>query len=89
MGQRIAAHTVDIWNKDTDSWETVVRETTIGNKRLHLITPVTAKKVRLTISRSRACPLLSNFGLHYYKAETLPVVQRDSMPLLGMRTRVQ
>ncbi|GAQ78085.1 Alpha-L-fucosidase [Klebsormidium nitens] len=89
LGQRIAAHTVDIWNGATESWETVVRETTIGNKRLHLIKPVSTKKVRLVILRSRACPLLSSIGLHYYKAETLPVVHRESMPLLGMRNLVQ
>lgn len=87
MGQRVAAHTVDVWNNNNGAWETVVSETTIGNKRLHLINPVSTTKVRLVITRARACPLLSSFGLHFYKGEMLPAVTRDYMPMLAPKGR--
>jgi alpha-L-fucosidase len=60
-GQRIEEFLLQAWNGY--DWETFARGTTVGYKRLFRFQPVTAKKVRLIISKSRAAPAISEFGL--------------------------
>jgi len=60
-GQRIEEFLLQAWNGT--NWETFARGTTVGYKRLLRFPPVTAKKIRLIISSSRAAPSLSEFGL--------------------------
>ncbi len=60
-GQRLEEFLLQAWNGST--WETFARGTTVGYKRLLRFPPVTAKKVRLIISSSRAAPAISEFGL--------------------------
>lgn len=62
LGQRVASFVVDAWVGG--KWKKLAQKKTIGNKRLiHLNTPVTAKKVRLSILRSRACPAIHTVGI--------------------------
>ncbi len=63
MGQRVEAFRVQV-RKD-GAWETVSTGTTIGYRRLLKIEPVQTDRVRVIIEKSRACPLISGFGLHF------------------------
>ncbi|HLK57301.1 MAG TPA: alpha-L-fucosidase [Chthonomonadaceae bacterium] len=63
LGQRVEAFTVEAF---TDGqWAQVAEGTTIGHKRILRFPDVTASKVRVNITRSRACPTLSNFSLYH------------------------
>jgi len=62
LGQRIEAFALDQW-KD-GQWAECAKGTSIGNRRLLRITPVTTEKVRLRITASQICPALSEFGLY-------------------------
>ena len=62
LGQRVEGYTIEAW--DGAAWKPVVAGTTIGYKRLDRFDEVTASKVRLTITQSKACPVISEFGLY-------------------------
>lgn len=62
LGQRVKSFTVDVWNNDT--WQQVAAGTTIGYKRILKLTPVRAGKVRINITASKACPVISNVALY-------------------------
>jgi alpha-L-fucosidase len=62
LGQRVQQYQVDAWRDG--SWQRVDQGTTIGYRKLDRIPSVVATKVRLTIVRSRACPIIRSFGLH-------------------------
>jgi len=62
LGQRVAEYRIDVL--DGERWKTIVRGTTIGNKKLDRFAPVTAQRVRLVIDKSLACPLIKTFGLY-------------------------
>jgi alpha-L-fucosidase len=63
MGQRVKKYRVQAYNNN--GWETISEGTTIGYKKLDLVQPVTATRIRLIIEDSRGCPLLAEFGLHF------------------------
>ncbi len=72
LGQRIAAFTVEA---DVDgSWRKVAGGTTVGYKRLLWFPTVTARKVRVTITDSEACPTLARVGIFHgpYEAPATP-----------------
>lgn len=58
LGQRVKAFNVEVW-KD-EKWQNIASETTIGYKRILRIEPVMTSKIRVNITDSRACPLISN-----------------------------
>ncbi|MDH5604596.1 MAG: discoidin domain-containing protein, partial [Cyclobacteriaceae bacterium] len=59
-------------------WQTLAAETTIGYKRILRLETVTAEKVRFTIVKSRACPVISNIQLfHAPRVLVPPVIKRD------------
>jgi len=62
LGQRIEAFAIDQW-KDSN-WQEFAKGTSIGNRRLLQVSPVTSNKVRLRITKAAACPALSEFGLY-------------------------
>ncbi|HYF69273.1 MAG TPA: alpha-L-fucosidase [Ohtaekwangia sp.] len=62
LGQRIKSFNVEIW-KDNE-WQRVAAETTVGYKRIVKIEPVLTHKVRINITASKACPLLSNVAIY-------------------------
>ena len=56
-GQRVQAFKLEVWKKG--NWQLLATGTTIGNKRIVSFEPVRARKVRLTIEKARAIPLIS------------------------------
>jgi alpha-L-fucosidase len=62
LGQRVSRYKVEaLIGAD---WKEICSGTTIGHRKLDRFPKVTASKVRLTILASRACPILSGFGVH-------------------------
>ncbi|HEX5221576.1 MAG TPA: alpha-L-fucosidase [Verrucomicrobiae bacterium] len=61
-GQRVDAFALDRWQDG--KWIEFARGTSIGNRRLVRVDPVTTDKVRLRITRAAACPAISEFGLY-------------------------
>jgi alpha-L-fucosidase len=62
LGQRVSGFTVEVM-KD-DNWQQVAKATTIGHKRILKIDPVKTSRIRVTITGSRACPLISNVEVY-------------------------
>ena len=63
LGQRIKAFSIDVLQGD--QWESVVRATTIGYKRiLRLEHPVQAEARRINILDAKACPVISNVAVY-------------------------
>jgi alpha-L-fucosidase len=62
LGQRVKQFTVEI--EQNGSWKKVAEGTTIGYKRILKLDPVETNKVRITITDSRACPLISNVAVY-------------------------
>jgi alpha-L-fucosidase len=58
LGQRVKAFVIEVWEED--AWAEVGYGTTIGYKRIVKLDPVTTKKVRISITNSNTCPLISN-----------------------------
>lgn len=58
LGQRVAKHHIEFW--DGQTWHEAVSGTTIGYKRIHWCKLKTSR-IRLVITRSRACPLINSF----------------------------
>jgi alpha-L-fucosidase len=65
LGQRVEEFAVEVPSATT-GWKTIAAGTTIGHKRILRFSSVTASKLRLTIKRAKACPVLSEVGV--YKA---------------------
>jgi alpha-L-fucosidase len=66
LGQRVAAYHIDAWNDAPGggAWQTAVKGTTIGHRKLDRFPTVTARRVRFVIDEARACPTISEFSLH-------------------------
>jgi alpha-L-fucosidase len=62
LGQRVKQFTVEVW-KD-NNWKKVADATTIGYKRILKLDPVETAKVRINITDSKACPLISNVAVY-------------------------
>jgi alpha-L-fucosidase len=62
QGQRVEEYRVEAW---TDSgWRSIATGTTIGHKKLDRVPEVKASKVRLTLLRWQASPMIRAFGLY-------------------------
>jgi alpha-L-fucosidase len=61
LGQRIEAFTLDSWQ--VDCWAEFAKGTSIGSCRLIRSRPLTTNKIRLRITKSAACPALSEFNV--------------------------
>ncbi len=61
LGQRVQSFNVNIW-KD-GKWQTAATATTIGHKRILKIAPVVTSKIKVSITASKACPLISNIEI--------------------------
>ena len=68
LGQRVKAFTVDAYQNG--SWKEVAKATTIGNKRILRIPSTTASKIRIHITDSKACPLISTLSVYNAPVET-------------------
>lgn len=62
LGQRVEAFALDQWKEG--QWQELAKGTSIGNRRLIRIAPVTTEKVRLRITQAQVCPALSELGLY-------------------------
>jgi alpha-L-fucosidase len=62
LGQRVEAFSIEAW--DGSQWKPVAQGTTVGYKRLLRFPTVLARKVRLSVSRARACPAITAFGVY-------------------------
>ena len=62
LGQRVSAFTVEY--HDGIAWRPLASATTIGYKRILKFEPVTTDRVRISITASRACPLISNIEVY-------------------------
>lgn len=85
LGQRIKSFTLEIFTGG--EWKEIDRQTTIGRKRILRFPNVTASKVRLNITGSKACPVISN--VEVYKAPKVlvePEVSRDKNGLVSIKT---
>jgi alpha-L-fucosidase len=64
LGQRVSKYKVEAWDAHKNQWTLISEGTTIGHRKLDRIPKIKTQKVRLTILKSRACPLIRAFGLH-------------------------
>jgi len=62
LGQRVKSFTVEVWKNN--AWHNVAEATTIGRKRILKIDPVETKKIRVNITDSKACPVISNIEVY-------------------------
>jgi alpha-L-fucosidase len=62
LGQRVKSFKVEI--EKNGKWLAIAKGTTIGYKRILKIFPVEAQKVRLVITDSKACPVISNVEIY-------------------------
>ena len=62
LGQRVKAFTVDVWNDN--KWQPIASATTIGYKRILPLNNVKTRNVRIRITDSKACPILSNIEIY-------------------------
>lgn len=63
LGQRIKNFEISVWNGKT--WDKVAAETTIGYKRIvRLDNPVHTEKIKVTVTDSKACPLISTIEIY-------------------------
>lgn len=62
LGQRVKAFDVEAWTDG--AWQKVASATTIGYKRILKITPVKTGKLRINITDSKACPVISNVAFY-------------------------
>ncbi len=62
LGQRVKAFTVEVW-KD-NAWVKVADATTIGYKRILKFDPVDTDKVKINITASKACPVISSVKIY-------------------------
>jgi alpha-L-fucosidase len=62
LGQRVKGFDVEIW-KD-HAWKKIASGTTIGYKRILAFDPAQTKRIRISITASRACPVISNVEIY-------------------------
>lgn len=76
LGQRINGFTVEA--EIDGNWKEIDSQTTIGYKRILRFKTVTASKIKVTITNSKAAPLLSNIEIfNAPKLLTAPLIKRD------------
>lgn len=62
LGQRIKGFNIEVLKNN--EWHQVADATTIGYKRILKIDPVTTERIRINISDSKACPVISNVEVY-------------------------
>jgi alpha-L-fucosidase len=62
LGQRVKEFNIEI--NDKNNWKQITKATTIGYKRILKIDPVTTDKIRVNITASKACPVISNIEVY-------------------------
>jgi alpha-L-fucosidase len=62
LGQRVSEYKIEAFANG--AWRDIGGGKTIGHCKLDRVPKIKASKVRFTITRSRACPMIRSFGLH-------------------------
>jgi alpha-L-fucosidase len=62
LGQRVKTFTIEAYSRG--AWRPLASGTTIGYKRILRVEPTEAEKIRINITGSKACPLLSNVEVY-------------------------
>ena len=62
LGQRIKSFTVESWTDN--AWKPVASATTIGYKRILKLDGIETNKLRINITASKACPLISTIEIY-------------------------
>jgi alpha-L-fucosidase len=62
LGQRVEGWTLEAWRDG--AWVPLAAGTTIGFKRIARFPPVSAERVRFTVTKARACPTISTLALY-------------------------
>jgi alpha-L-fucosidase len=62
LGQRVSAFNVAYW--EDNAWKPLASAATIGYKRILKLTPVKTDKIRINITDSKACPVISNVEVY-------------------------
>lgn len=76
LGQRVKAFTVE--GMVEGSWKELARGTTIGYRRIVRFPAVRAMRLRLRITDSKACPVISNVGVYHVPLVlTSPEIRRS------------
>lgn len=76
LGQRVQAFSLDAWTGE--KWTEIASETTVGYKRILRLPNTVASKVRLNITESKACPLISTVEVYFAPAViSEPQIRRD------------
>jgi alpha-L-fucosidase len=57
LGQRVKEFNVEAWQNG--AWQKIAQATTIGNKRILKLNPITTNKIRVNITSSKASPIIS------------------------------
>lgn len=60
LGQRVEGWTVS--TEIDGTWKAVAQGTTIGRKRIVRVEPTTTRRMRIEITRARACPTIATIG---------------------------
>ena len=64
LGQRVAQFDVKYWNDEKQIWSDLTSATTIGHKRILSTPQVSSSKIKVSITKSLAEPLLSNLEIY-------------------------
>jgi alpha-L-fucosidase len=62
LGQRVKSFSVEV--NQGENWRKIAEETTIGYKRILKLDPIEADKVRIIVTDSKACPVISNIAVY-------------------------
>lgn len=62
LGQRVSAFDIEVLSDG--NWKKVAEATTIGHKRIIKLNDLSASKIRVNITGSRACPVLSEIKVY-------------------------
>ncbi len=62
LGQRVKSFSIEINNNN--EWKKVSAATTVGYKRIIKLDPIETDKVRISITDSKACPVISNIAIY-------------------------
>jgi alpha-L-fucosidase len=62
LGQRVESFSIEAYQDNR--WRTIAKGTTIGYKRILRLDEIKTAKVRVSITGSRACPVISEIGVY-------------------------
>jgi len=80
MGQRVLAFSIEGMNEQ-GQWNEVYDATSIGHKRICHFNPVTLKKIKVSLTNTKAKPIISNFSVYNIKGVSLEPERRKDYTL--------